>query len=131
MSSNQIAWIQLTDTCTQNQKLTEQENHSAARDQIGKRGLVSSPDYFFSCMKKNSLGMRLGGGGGGGGGGIGRKRFTNITVLSHGGLEKPSGHIDNVPRLSPENWTVLVSHSLTPVRVRLCSLTPAYYRVWK
>lgn len=122
MSSNQIAWIQLTDTCTQNQKLTEQENHSAARDQIGKRGLVSSPDYFFSCMKKNSLGMRLGGEGGG----IGRKRFTNITVLSHGGLEKPSGHIDNVPRLSPVNWTVLVSHSLTPVRVRLCSLTPAY-----
>ena len=122
MSSNQIAWIQLTDTCTQNQKLTEQENHSAARDQIGKRGLVSSPDYFFSCMKKNSLGMRLGGEGGG----IGRKRFTNITVLSHGGLEKPSGHIDNVPRLSPENKTVLVSHSLTPVRVRLCSLTPAY-----
>lgn len=122
MSSNQIAWIQLTDTCIQNQKLTEQENHSAARDQIGNRGLVSSPDYFFSCMKKNSLGMRLGGEGGG----IGRKRFTNITVLSHGGLEKPSGHIDNVPRLSPENWTVLVSHSLTPVRVRLCSLTPAY-----
>ena len=109
--SNQIAWIQLTDTCTQNQKLTEQENHSA--DQIGKRGLVSCPDFFLQSRTETW-----------------REGIT-ITQSCFLVLRKVQWSHWQRSRLSPKNWTVLVSHSLNPVRVRLCSLTPAYQRVWE